>query len=153
MLKNEIVSAKIEVELDNIKRLQQRVKKAWDKSRKTGDDLFLDSVALNLQSYYAAIENVFTHIAGNVDKKIPHGVGWHKDLAEQMSIPVKGVRGIVITVKTKNSLDEYRAFRHVVRNVYAFNLNPAKVKPLVANLNKITKMLENDLRKLRLHNS
>ena len=150
MHNNDFITAKIDVELENMKRLQLRVITAWDKSRKTADDFYLDSVALNLQSYYAAVENIFTHIAGNIDKKIPQGIGWHKALAEQMSTPIKNLRGAVISKKTKSSLDEYRAFRHVVRNVYAFNLNPAKIKPLVANLNKITKMLEKDLRKIRL---
>jgi hypothetical protein len=122
-----------------------RIKKAWDKSRETNDDFYLDSVALNLQGYYAAIENIFTNIAGNIDKKMPEGFGWHKALVEQMSAPVKSLRAVVISKKTTKFLDEYRAFRHVVRNVYAFNLNPAKIKPLVVNLTKLTKMIEKDL--------
>ncbi len=29
-------------------------------------------------------------------------------------------------------LDEYRAFRHVVRNVYAFNLRPSRLRELIS---------------------
>jgi hypothetical protein len=34
-------------------------------------------------------------------------------------------------------LDEYRGFRHVVRNVYTFNLSEKKLRPLVCDLRKL----------------
>ena len=34
-------------------------------------------------------------------------------------------------------LDEYRAFRHVVRNVYTFNLSCDKIAPLVNNIESL----------------
>jgi hypothetical protein len=37
----------------------------------------------------------------------------------------------VISESTRVKLDEYRAFRHVARNIYTFNLDPAKLNHLV----------------------
>lgn len=34
-------------------------------------------------------------------------------------------------------LDEFRRFRHVVRNVYTFNLVPEKMEPLISSLSKL----------------
>ena len=34
-------------------------------------------------------------------------------------------------------LDEYRGFRHVVRNVYTYHLSPEKIKPLVDNVHEV----------------
>ena len=38
------------------------------------------------------------------------------------------------TQETRYRLDEYRGFRHVVRNVYVFNLRPARLQELATQL-------------------
>jgi len=41
------------------------------------------------------------------------------------------VRPAVISDETREALDEYRCFRHVVHNVYTFKFDPLKVQNLV----------------------
>ena len=48
-----------------------------------------------------------------------------------MAAEAPGVRPAVISQATQEQMDEYRGFRHVARNVYTFNLDPAKVEYLV----------------------
>jgi len=48
-----------------------------------------------------------------------------------MSKEVAGIRPAVISQQTLNGLDEYRGFRHVVRNVYTFHFDQAKLEKLV----------------------
>jgi hypothetical protein len=48
-----------------------------------------------------------------------------------MSKEVEGIRPAVISLETMKFLDEYRGFRHVVRNIYTFQFNEAKLKKLV----------------------
>ncbi|MFN2131705.1 MAG: hypothetical protein ACK2VD_14340 [Anaerolineae bacterium] len=48
-------------------------------------------------------------------------------LLEQMAAEVPSVRPALISGETRQLLDEYRGFRHVVRNVYAFRFDLAKV--------------------------
>jgi len=43
------------------------------------------------------------------------------------------VRPAVISDATRQALDEYRGFRHVVRNVYTFRFDPVKIERLVEN--------------------
>ncbi len=62
-----------------------------------------------------------------------------------MKIPIKKVRPQVITKETANELDEYRGFRHIVRNVYTFNLSKERVKPLVKNLPELKKKTREDI--------
>ena len=52
----------------------------------------------------------------------------------QMSSELHGVRPAVIQHSTRVCLDEYRSFRHVVRNVYTFNLRPSRLQELVDDL-------------------
>ena len=41
------------------------------------------------------------------------------------------IRPAVISQQTLKRLDEYRGFRHVVRNVYTFHFDEAKLEKLV----------------------
>ena len=52
-------------------------------------------------------------------------------LLEQVAAETPVVRPAVISDETRWMLDEYRGFRHVVRNVYTFRFDPAKVRKLV----------------------
>jgi hypothetical protein len=51
-----------------------------------------------------------------------------------MSAEAPERRPAVITYDLRCALDEYRGFRHVVRNVYAFNFRPARLNELAGNL-------------------
>jgi len=44
----------------------------------------------------------------------------------------------VISETVKVQLDEFRAFRHVARNVYGFNLQPVKLERLVTEAATLT---------------
>jgi hypothetical protein len=93
--------------------------------------LYLDGVALNLHGFYMGIERILTRIAETIDGKLPHGEGWHLLLLEQITKEVSGIRPAVISTETGTRLDEYRRFRHVVRNVYTHSFDPAKLGKLV----------------------
>jgi hypothetical protein len=88
-------------------------------------------VALNLHGFYAGLERLFELIATAIDGTLPQGVNWHQVLLEQMAAEVPGVRPAVISDRTHKALDEYRGFRHVVRHVYTFWFDAAKVQRLV----------------------
>ena len=90
----------------------------WERCKKTGDDFYLDRVALNLHSFYTAIEKIFEMIADTVDQSKPLGENWDQALLQQMASEIKLIRPPVISKITRDELDDYRGFRHVVRNVY-----------------------------------
>ena len=52
------------------------------------------------------------------------GETWHTELLRQMSLDVPDVRPPVLQAETAARLDEYRKFRHRIRNIYATNLDP-----------------------------
>ncbi len=63
--------------------------------------------------------------------KVLHIVDWHQMLLEQMATEIPRVRPAVISDETRAALDEYRGFRHIVRNVYTFKFDPMKVQRLI----------------------
>ena len=115
------------------------------KARTSGDNGYLDGVALNLHGYYTAVEQVFEAIARDIDGEVPVGTSWHRDLLLQMSAELVGVRPRVITTETRACLEEYRGFRHVVRNVYTFSLNPERLESLVQALRGCYELASRDM--------
>jgi len=51
----------------------------------------------------------------------------------------------VISEKTRESLDEYRGFRHVVRHVYTFQFDVSKMKRLVENAPTVFRQVRSEL--------
>jgi hypothetical protein len=131
--------------LMDIDRVVQRAELLLTKSRSTGDEGYMDGVALNLHSFYTAIESIFEDIARIVDGALPEGANWHQELLLQMSADLPASRPPVIRRTTRDCLDEYRAFRHLVRNVYAFNLRPKRVSDLVDEINACFADVSKDL--------
>ena len=62
-----------------------RLINAWEHASRTGDELYIDSVALNLHSFYTALERIFELIAISIDREKPQGEYWHLELLRQMS--------------------------------------------------------------------
>ena len=62
-----------------------------------------------------------------------------------MQTEIPTVRPAVISNQLKESLEGYRGFRHVVRNVYAYHLKPEKLKSLVDNLEDTFKLASEEL--------
>lgn len=140
------IITRIEQELIDLQQVIQRIKEAWEKAKHTNDDLYLDSVALNLHGFYAGLERIFELIAGEIDGSVPEGKTWHQDLLKQMTLELKQVRPAVISRQSMNALDEYRGFRHVVRNIYTFDLSPTRLAPLVDGISDTFGKIESELK-------
>lgn len=125
------LSERIKQEIVELELVVSRLLEAWQRALRSGDDFYLDSVALNLHGFYSGIERIFVRLAETLDGSLPKGENWHQALLIQMSKEVEGIRPAVISLETMKFLDEYRGFRHVVRNIYTFQFNEAKLKKLV----------------------
>jgi len=123
-------------ERDNLERiipLAQRSMAGAERHPKD-QDIYVGSAALNLHSFYSGVEKMFLSIAEQVDGSVPQGARWHTDLLNQMAYDLPNIRPPVLSSATRDALHEYRSFRHLVRNVYTYNLSPEKVKARVDRL-------------------
>ncbi len=125
------LAKRIRTECDELDRVLARAQVAWERAQRSADDLYLDSVALNLHGFYSGLERIFEIIATRVDGTLPTGANWHQLLLAQMAREIPSVRPAVISEETREYLDEYRGFRHVVRNVYTHNFEPERLQRLV----------------------
>ncbi len=140
-----ILSSHIREEILEIQRSIQRAKKAWSLALDEEDSLYLDSVALNLHDFYNGLERILERIAENIDEIKPEGLNWHQEILRQMAMEIPKVRPAVISQDLREELDKYRAFRHMVRNIYAHNFKIDKMKDLMENIDKVLNKIEEDL--------
>ena len=131
--------------LQDLEQVVKRTKTLMNKAQRTGDDGYLDGVALNLHGFYAGVEKIFEDVARTMEKTIPDGSGWHQDLLLQMAAEISPIRPPVIGEETRDCLDEYRGFRHVVRNVYTFNLQMSRLQELTKGLPRCYGAVTRDL--------
>lgn len=131
--------------LDELDKVVDRAILLAGKALKSGDDGYWDGVALNLHSFYSGTERIFEDIARTIDGNIPSGSDWHIGLLVQMAAESAERRPPVISNEVRNALDEYRGFRHVVRNVYAFKFRPSRLKELMDGLSGCFTSLRQEL--------
>ena len=53
------LTARIREELVELARIVDRVQEGWQRAQQSEDDLYIDSVALNLHGFYGGLERLF----------------------------------------------------------------------------------------------
>ncbi|MFN0070732.1 MAG: hypothetical protein ACKVVP_04480 [Chloroflexota bacterium] len=144
-----VLRSRILQELAQAQQIVNRVERAMNAAAQdtVNQDLLLDSVALNMHDYYSVIERVLERIASVVDRTSPRGFDWHRELLSQMTVDVPDLRPPVISPATAERLDEFLRFRHVVRNVYAFELDRDRIERLVGQLRPTSERVTRELQK------
>lgn len=140
-----ILAARVRTDLRELSFLVERAKQGWEKAQSRNDDYYLDGVALNLHGFYSGLEKIFEKIAATVDGSVPTAANWHQELLNQMSMEIPQVRPAVISEELRDMLEDYRGFRHVVRNVYTYHLNPEKMERLIAKIDSVLKKLTSEV--------
>ena len=135
----------IEVELEELKRLFEPFESLLEKVKTKAPDA-VETVALAglLHSFYTGVENIFKRIAINLDKGLPHGESWHRQLLDFMCQKSEN-RPAVISESLRDRLDMYMHFRHVFRHAYSFYLQWNKMEPLVLECKNTLKLCQTEL--------
>ncbi len=107
------LAQRIEEALGDVQHTVARVEEQRNKALSVKDDAYWDACSLNLHAFYNGLEHILEDIARTVDGSVPAGRAWHQDLLQQLS-RTTALRAPVITPLTRQSLDEYREFRHLV---------------------------------------
>jgi hypothetical protein len=131
-----VLASRLRDEVASLDSTAESIVRHWSgfKRVQSDQDAYLNSVAYGLQSFYSGIERVLELVAVEMDGGTLGGDSWHAELLRQMATGVPGVRPAVLQRTGADWLDEYRKFRHRSRNIYATNLVPDRVEPLVTGL-------------------
>ncbi|MEW6717608.1 MAG: hypothetical protein AB1345_08905 [Chloroflexota bacterium] len=141
------LASRIRRELDELWRVVNKAERAVEAVHRQPEerDLYVDSAVLSLHDFYSGLERIFQQIGTIIDGHIPSGAGWHRDLLEQMQADVENLRPPVLSKEAGQSLDEFLRFRHVVRNIYAFQFDPERVERLVTQMRSTMAKVQTEL--------
>ena len=142
------LAAEIDEELNQLEPLAGEIERGWARlasAPREDQVFFVGSTALGLHNFYTICERIFENIASEVNGAVPQTPAWHMRLLQSMGIDIPQVRPAVLSPELGCDLEEFLKFRHLVRNIYALELEPAKLAPLVAKLRKTTSALCREL--------
>jgi uncharacterized protein YukE len=126
------LAADITTELAKMQQLQSQMQlvKA-ELGQGTGRaDLLYENFALKLHNFYTGCERIFQLIATELNGGLPSGSDWHRRLLDRMQTERED-RPAVISQVLASRLQEFLGFRHVVRSLYGYELDPERIDKLV----------------------
>lgn len=107
--------------------------------------IYEESLALKLHNFYTGCERIFQKIADDINGGVPRSTDWHKRLLKSMSLEIEKIRPSVISKDTAKLLEEFLAFRHVVRNIYGFEIDSERLNKLIEKLSKTNERVKREL--------
>lgn len=125
----------VEEELAVIDQLQKNLLDI--KKQMLGPEIEIRVFASILSDFYMTLEKIFKIVAREIDAGLPAGEDWHKKLLRQMSVELPEIRPAVFDKKLYQRLEEYLKFRHLVRNIYGFQLEYSRFAHLVEQMGEI----------------
>jgi len=143
--------AEIAAVLDKAAAEAARAKRAADRLQRTRADalgqwIHLTAIASGIEHAYSGMEQAFKIIAAEIDGAVPATEDWHARLCALMFAPVPGRRPAVLPAALRPDLDDLRAFRHRVRNLYGSELVAALVTQKAARAPAILARVRRALR-------
>lgn len=141
------VAMELEAELSRLERLNEDIERIFDEAQNQEAflDVFYESLALKLHNFYTGCERIFQIIASELNGALPSDYDWHKRLLGRMSLEQEK-RPAVISQKTAKRLEEYLAFRHVVRNIYGYELEPRRIALLIEKSKSVFEQFQTEIR-------
>ena len=141
------LAADLEMELARLSQLEQDIYRVQREIARDSSmqDLFYENLALKLHNFYTGCEKILQLVAVELNGGLPSGADWHKRLLDRMS-QERDDRPAILTRETAASLREFLGFRHIVRNLYGFELDPKRVAVLVGNYPAVWANVQTDVR-------
>ena len=142
------LTQRINDELDKIDGTLERIQRGLEKIDVLpveAREFIENTIATDLADIYRGIENIFLRIAREVDRHVPSGSQWHKNLLAQMTAQ-RPERSPVISENTFPQLEELLEFRHKVNNIYGKELRYEKTLPHAKSIGALFADFSQDLK-------
>ena len=141
------LTQRIDDELDKIEGTLERIQRGLEKIEVVPIDVteFIENtIATDLVDIYMGIERIFERIGRDVDRHVPRGSQWHKNLLAQMA-EKRPERPPVISENTRRELEELLKFRHKVTNIYGKELRYEMTIPHAKSIGELFERVSEDM--------
>lgn len=102
-----------------------------------------------LHNLYSALEDLFQEVAKTFENHIEDPSKFHRELLRRMALEIPGIRPRLLSDKSQMILDELRAFRHIFRHAYDYELSADRIRDLRKRLLTQWKIVDADLEAFR----
>lgn len=137
-----VLKSEVGAQIDEIERIYDRVEeRARGKSRAD-----LEGLGYWLHNLYCAFEDAFKLVANAFENNVEARGGYHVELLKRMAIPIDGVRPAFVSGKCFRLLDNLRAFRHLLRHAYMYDLDERKVRLVLEDALALKALYRRDIR-------
>lgn len=141
----EKIILQVKFEISQIDELFKSYSSILRKIRKVEPDLIeVTAFASVLHTFYNGLENIFLCIVKRIDRDVPTGDRWHRDLLYQMG-KATPERNKVLLSKTIDQLADYMGFRHFYRHSYSFSLEWEELEKLIVPVEDIWQQIKDEL--------
>lgn len=106
-----------------------------------------ESLAYQLHNLYCAFEDLFKIVAKFFENMVEDSSRYHIELLHRMALDIEGVRPSLLSRELCAALDELRAFRHVFRHAYSYDLDPKKIGLLLDQFDIIQDQYQEDVQR------
>jgi hypothetical protein len=136
----------IEAELVKLARLEGQIQYVQNEIEQAPQyaELFYENLGLKFHNFYTGCERIFSLIVVEMNGGVPNKADWHRRLLDRMK-EARGERRAVITTETAQLIQDFLAFRHVVRNIYGFELDTERLEKLLQKYPQAWHQFERDI--------
>lgn len=136
-----LLRASVDAQREEIERIFAKIEE-----RRHGEGAAnLESLAYQLHNLYCAFEDLFKMIADFFENRIEERAHYHRELLWRMKIPIEGIRPALLSEESYKLLDSLRAFRHVFRHTYSYELDPKKLALVVEDALKLRALYQGEI--------
>lgn len=132
----------VEVKLKFVRNIVSRIKQSLRQAKRPR----IGFMAYRLDQFYMGIERILKRIVQNLDKQVPTSAEWHRELLDMTVKECSNVRPAILDEPLRERLDEFRRFRHIVRNIYEPQLDLERVQDLAKKVSETFTSFELALR-------
>jgi hypothetical protein len=138
-----ILKAEIDYQIQAIDQVITKIHER--KSDYAQDARFAESLGYQFHNLYCAFEDLFKIVAKFFENTIEDTSRYHIELLKRMTLEIEGVRPSLISQELCTALDEFRAFRHVFRHAYSYEIDLEKIELLLKKFEYIQTNYKEDI--------
>lgn len=137
-----ILRSEIDYQVKSIEIIFQKIA---DRRQYIDEDRGLESLGYQLHNLYSAFEDLFLIIAKHFENTIEDESRYHIEILQRIGIDIEGVRPSLFKRETIKLLDELRAFRHVFRHAYSYEIDGKKLQLVLESAENLNEIYKDDI--------
>lgn len=107
----------------------------------------MESLAYQLHNLYCAFEDLMTIVANSFENQIYESPNWHTILLRRMTQDIPNIRPALFSSDCYSLLNELRAFRHLFRHAYSYQIDQDKLDIVIKKAIKLQNLYKNDIQR------